>query len=484
MSTTIIYGPPGTGKTTRLLELMEHELASGVEPARCAYVSFTKAAVAVARTRAREKFQCAAKDLQWFRTLHSLAFAAVGASRDAMMTDYAAFGEECGFDLPRHRTLDDGVFRHSTEDDRLVVASKLAAATGLSIDQVLKRYGIDVSPHRFVTFQQRLTDWKARNDRLEFSDLIAQFNADGQAIDCDVAFIDEAQDLTPAQWEMVGHAFAHVQRLFIAGDDDQAIYHWAGADVGRMLALEGEVMVLNHSYRLPKAMHTLAGKIAAKIRTRKAKSWSPNRVHGVIHYGTSLKDCDFGNGETWRCIARTGVTLPAFTRELESRGMIYRLNGTWSLPQGQIAALETARRLRAGAHVPMGEARSMLQWATKPVATAVWRGAVRAQDVGSALLDDVHSLFGKLAAPRRRYMARLRSLRQWDIDVSTIHQAKGAEAANVILSPDLSRAAEANLHHPAHADHERRVLYVAVTRAQRHLFIMPSSSEFAYNLGI
>lgn len=484
MSTTVIYGPPGTGKTTQLLNLMEQELAAGIEPQRIAYVSFTKAAVAVAIARAKDKFNCTRNDLRWFRTLHSLAFAAVGASREQMMPDYAVFGEDCGFLLPR-RAVDptEPFFNRTQTDELLVHVHGLCAATGLPVDRVAKAYGIEVPLHRYGLFVERLTLWKHEYERMEFSDLIDQFNDHDLRIDADVAFIDEAQDLTPVQWDMVGRAFRGAQRLYIAGDDDQAIYHWAGADVSRMLQVSGESIVLAHSYRLPAQMFTLAARIAARIRVRKEKKWTPNGQPGLITHCAQLTDCDFTNGETWRLIARTGLTLPVFTRQLEERGLLYRFNGAWSLPVDLLSALRTAEKLRGGAQCTMAEGRAMLAWAVRPAANAVWRGTVRAQDIGAALLDDVHLLFGKLSAPRRRYIARLKSLDKFEIDVSTIHQSKGTEAHNVVLSPDLSRATGDALSAPAHSDNENRVMYVAVTRAQRRLWLLPATAEYAYNFG-
>ena len=44
--------------------------------------------------------------------------------------------------------------------------------------------------------------------------------------------LDEAQDLSPLQWQMIDKmlSFPQVEEVTIAGDDDQAIYEWAGAD--------------------------------------------------------------------------------------------------------------------------------------------------------------------------------------------------------------------------------------------------------------
>ena len=66
-------------------------------------------------------------------------------------------------------------------------------------------------------------------------------------------FIDEAQDLSLLQWEMVRKIWSRAEKTYIAGDDDQAIFKWAGADVDHFIALKEEVddiQTLDQSYRI------------------------------------------------------------------------------------------------------------------------------------------------------------------------------------------------------------------------------------------
>ena len=67
-------------------------------------------------------------------------------------------------------------------------------------------------------------------DRLDFTDMVHKFITDGLVIPFKVLMVDEAQDLTPLQWDMVVKMSEGVERVYIAGDDDQAIYEWNGAD--------------------------------------------------------------------------------------------------------------------------------------------------------------------------------------------------------------------------------------------------------------
>ena len=64
------------------------------------------------------------------------------------------------------------------------------------------------------------------------------------------------------------------------------------------------------------------------------------------------------------------------------------------------------------------------------------------------------------------------------INLSTIHQAKGGEADNVVLLLDLSPAALLTTNDDIH-----RVFYVAVTRAKENLFLVePEDLMKAYML--
>ena len=67
--------------------------------------------------------------------------------------------------------------------------------------------------------------------------------------------VDEAQDLTPLQWDMVVKMAEAVERVYIAGDDDQAIYEWNGADVDLFQNFPGKTLVLKKSVRLNKNIH-------------------------------------------------------------------------------------------------------------------------------------------------------------------------------------------------------------------------------------
>jgi len=53
--------------------------------------------------------------------------------------------------------------------------------------------------------------------------------------------------LSPLQWKLFDKLKENADDLYLAGDDDQAIFAWAGADVERFINEPGKETVLKYS---------------------------------------------------------------------------------------------------------------------------------------------------------------------------------------------------------------------------------------------
>ena len=65
--------------------------------------------------------------------------------------------------------------------------------------------------------------------------------------------VDEAQDLSPIQWKMYDILKKNSKHIILAGDDDQAIYGWAGADVARFQSEPAKDIILQQSLQNSKS---------------------------------------------------------------------------------------------------------------------------------------------------------------------------------------------------------------------------------------
>jgi DNA helicase-2/ATP-dependent DNA helicase PcrA len=97
-------------------------------------------------------------------------------------------------------------------------------------------------------------------------------------------FIDEAQDLSLSQWDMARSIWDKTKDTYIAGDDDQAIFRWAGADVDSFIAQTGKIIQLTQSYRIPQVVHDIASRIVTRIQNRLPKEWRPKTQRGLLSY--------------------------------------------------------------------------------------------------------------------------------------------------------------------------------------------------------
>ncbi len=500
----LILGAPGCGKTTRLLGIMEEELARGVSPARIAYVSFTRQAVNEAVTRAEQRFGVTHKDLPYFRTLHSVCFREQGLSRNDVIgkAHYSELGSRLGYTFNSNKlNPDDGMPNASDEGDRLLFTVNLARGRRVSLEEQwhdLNDYDMDLFALRRVAAE--LQEYKRETGVLDFQDMLDETVRTGVRLPVEVAIIDEAQDLTATQWAVCQTLFRDAHRVYVGGDDDQCIHKWGGADVDMFLALAGEREVLQKSYRLPQSVYDIALRTVGRISHRFAKTWHPRDEAGAVHVLPHVEAVDWdAHPGTWMVLARNGYFLSEVELLLRNAGKLYyRRDGERSVSEDHYIAIQTWERLRRGETAPAAHVRIMYDY-MRP-GGSLQRGAK-----GNAAFDDAHhytmqelrdrygvqtkemwhdALDGIALDTREYYRLVLRSGEKLNteprIRVGTIHSVKGGEADNVVLMTDISWRTFQN--YQKMPDDEHRVFYVGITRARHNLYLIDARSPQAYDL--
>ena len=487
----LILGGPGCGKTTRLLQLVEEELENGVSPDEIAFVTFTRAAANGARDRAALKFDLDPEtDLPWFRTIHSLTYRALDMTREEVMSrdDWNEFSKLIG--EPIAGTVSS--FEASTNahhGDKLLRVVDFAATTQVSLRDAWNEVGDETAWRDVEQFEAALREFKTAIAKLGFTDMLINYINEGEPVPVKVALVDEAQDLTAAQWSVVERAFGNVERLYIGGDDDQAIYRWAGADVDHFLHLStgGDREILALSHRLPRSVFEVGQRIVTQISNRYEKPYRPSDRDGVVDHHMNIEYVPLRAQEgSWLLLARNGYMLANLEEVLRARGLpYYRRTGPVASEQ-ELDSIKVWEALKKGriSVLSASEARGLYKTLGRPRPALRELTEYSPEDLELDLTKPwTYAMAGGIPPWRIDYytecLNRGESLRDEPrFRVETIHGVKGAQADNVLLLLDYSRRTANGFN--LNPDHEHRVFYVGVTRAYHSLHIIRPQTYNSY----
>lgn len=212
---TVINGGAGAGKTTELLRYLEKELQT-VPATKIAYTSFTRKGTYQGVDLAKERFDIEEEQCRWFKTLHSLCLRVERASGKNVMTekDFNAIYKSLGWGMAKGTRY-------------LSLLSKVRAGL-LTADAVSDNELETGTTYSLRELEAQLAVYKKVTGKVEFDDLLKKGLT--ETLDVEVAFIDEAQDLTLLQWLVCQALFKGAKRIYVAGDINQSLLIFAGAE--------------------------------------------------------------------------------------------------------------------------------------------------------------------------------------------------------------------------------------------------------------
>ena len=491
-----IFGPPGTGKTTTLLNMVDKALEEGTPPDRIAFLAFTRKAANEAKERAAARFNLdPKKDLIFFRTLHSLALTMSDIRPEQVMQEenYRELSRTIGVELggQKNTSIDDDVPSMVASSDPILGLINLARLRKVNLRD---QYNISSIEQDWTTVNfvdKCLREYKESMGLYDFTDMLEQFALGGAKFcpEFDLCFLDEAQDLSPLQWDIAHLLDSQSKKMYCAGDDDQAIYRWAGADVDHFINLPGGSEILSQSYRIPARVHDVAENVVRRIARRFPKAYKPREEPGNVTRITTINSLDMAQGD-WLILSQAGYQLTPVAHDLKSNGYLFNYRGRRSISEKISEAVNGWEQLRRGKEISGKVARVVFSYMS--IGERVTRGYKKLPGVDDEdlltfekLVSD-HGLLAtkdmiwsvamdKLPATDRAYVTAL--LRRGEkfngvprITASTIHGSKGGEADNVVLFTDLSPAADTQFQQ--NPDDTHRVFYVGVTRAKQNLYIV------------
>jgi superfamily I DNA/RNA helicase len=500
MTTKIILGPPGTGKTEYLLRRVEEELANDIQPQEIGYFSYTKKAAREARDRALIKFpHLDKKHFKYFRTLHSLAFQELGLSTKDVMRDvnYKELSQILGIKLKNTNSRsNDGL---AIQDEPYSQIIDLARVRNVSLREQFNISGhLDGGWLKLKYIADGIEEYKKERNLFEFTDMIVRFNNQEICPELKVLIIDEAQDLAPIQWTMAKKLIAYAGKTYVAGDDDQSIYRWAGVDPDDLINLDGDRYILDQSWRVPRKIHDAATTLIKRVKNRIPKIWNSKSDEGVIKYHSTPFDTNLHEGQ-WLVLGRDRYTLDRVENEMKAKGFFFsRLYNGESVPSVSRKRLNAINawtdltmrdkeieldRVRTIYHYLEVNKQVKHGFKTMPNASddILYTYDMLEKDFGLLVPKDKiwHKVLDFPLSEKVYIISLLRRKENLNhaprITLSTIHGSKGGEADNVMLLTELPRVIDENYFQ--NKDDERRVFYVGMTRAKKELHIVRSQTE-------
>lgn len=307
---TVILGPPGTGKTTTLMEVIAKLLADGYEATHIAFVSFSRKAIMEAKERAKKRFGLDDKELCNFRTLHSACWALAGNPKKMTSGHWEEFNSTYNWRVTPEDEIDDDadnieLVKLKNEHDKYKEAHNWHRNTMKPLREAAHKWQLPFE--NLNKYDKDYMQFLGQNGLADYPKGIEIVRDRRRTISCRVLIVDESQDLSPLQQAALRWTIDKVEQVIVAGDDDQAIFEFQGADQRWLISLtrdpSWQTVILSQSYRLRRKPWLYAQRFSDAMVERADKNYLPrvDEYEGEVYDHASLN--------IYQCIERVKQML-------------------------------------------------------------------------------------------------------------------------------------------------------------------------------
>ncbi len=576
-----LFGGPGSGKTTALLDRVERLIAENdsVSIRDVLVVSYTRAAAAEIRERLAERLDVSPRALQGnVCTMHAKAYEMLDLSRGDVVgeDEKEAFCEDYGLDFEDEQSgAGRRTARSTTVGNKLIATSQWLQRTQRDVadwydvpfkwDVETVRLPPDIDPNAQEGNKYTPT-WSADDDRIDipeairawrafkgdqgvigFADMLERVAGRSLVPSVDYLVIDEFQDITTLQYSVYEEWRPHLERVLIAGDDDQVVYAWQGADPDLLLDTPVEEdVVLPNSYRLPSQILNVVNAEIRHIDKRQEKDLNPRKEGGevqgmdspsMIELVRSVRSTVENDDGDLMLLFRARYQMFQFIDEFIDQGIPFSLLTDGRMWTDRVTDYVTAiENLDEGQPITGLQARRLADMLQNSAFGTTDRKefydflddreeAADVEDISTYTIeadtiddkvpflpgaDSAADMIRKVTSFQRSSIGAYfggdyEGMNNDRVRVGTIHSAKGREADHVFLATDLTEKVVEQMAAtvedptdvpgvdeftkstspvPVLTDNERRVFYVGMSRARERLVVMENLVDGAPTLPV
>jgi len=260
-----IFGAPGTGKTYNLVERLQEHLNKNCPFDQTLTVSFTRVAAREIKGRIQERNNNKFNDKELHhsvRTIDSYLMHKIREDKDICypnnyLTEF--------YQVKKNTEINEDKKRNFYAAMNIVEMGRITIGDG--IENILKYYDsqkrTDIGRKSIIQVAESYKNYKKNHLKMDWVDVKYKGLQDKIKFDHNIVLmIDEAQDCNRLEWLIINKLISVSKNVYIAGDDDQAIYRFKGGTVETFRDLTvDKTTVLKESPRLNKKIWGLAQKI-------------------------------------------------------------------------------------------------------------------------------------------------------------------------------------------------------------------------------